>query len=371
MSPVTGTGPGPEVVVVGGGIIGRSVAWRLGQRGCAVTVVDPDPGRAAARVAAGMLAPVTEAHFGEERLLSLNLAAAARWPGFAAELAAAASVDPGYAASGTLTVARDGDDMAVLDQLADYLDELDLAAERLTSREVRRREPALAASVRGGLEVAGDHQVDPRRCLDALQAALDGAGARTVADEVTEVAADGVGLASGRELRADQVVVCAGWASGALLGLPVRPVKGQVVRLGRTDRAVLPTHVLRGLDVYVVTRPSGEVVIGATTEERGPDTTTTAGPVRQLLRDAWELVPGFDEAPLVETTAGLRPGTPDNGPLLGTRPDGVHVATGHYRNGVLQAPVTAEAVADAVCGPGWPDLATGFGLDRFDRREVA
>lgn len=354
-----------KVLVVGAGIIGRSVVWRLAQRGAQVAVVDPDPSGSAAEVAAGMLAPVTEAHYGEDALLGLNLESARRWPAFAAELETEVGADPGFVPCGTLTVARDADDMAELDHLAGYLNELGLDAERLSGREVRRREPALAASTRGGLWVPGDHQVNPRHALDALALAAEKRGVEEIPAGAVSVGPDAVELDDRRELRADAVVVCAGWASGGLLGVPVRPVKGQVLRFGPTGRAVMPSHVVRGLDVYLVTRPDGEVVVGATSEDVGVDTTVTVGAVRRLLDEAWRLVPGLDEAPLVETSAGLRPATPDGAPILDTTTSGVHVATGHHRNGVLLAPVTADAVADAVCGPGWPNEASPFRLDRF------
>ncbi len=325
-----------KVLVAGAGIIGRAVAWRLAQRGAQVTIVDPDRSAAAAMVAAGMLAPVTEARYGEEALLGLNLESARRWPMFAAELAKEVGVDPGFVACGTLAVARDADDRAELDRLAVYLGEFGLDAERLSGRAIRRREPALAASVRGGLWVPGDHQVNPRRVLDVLALAAEKRGVEEIPAGVVAVGPDAVGLDNRRELSADAVVVCAGWASGGLLlGLPVRPVKGQVLRFGPTARSVMPSHVLRGLDVYLVTRSDGEVVVGATTEDVGPDTTVTVGAVRRLLDEAWRLVPGFDEAPLVEISAGLRPDTPDGAPILDTTAAGVHVATGHNRNGVL------------------------------------
>lgn len=353
-----------KVIVVGAGIIGRSVAWRLAQRGAAVTICDPDPSRSAAQAAAGMLAPVNETHVGDDRRLPLNLESSRRWPAFAAELSAQTGLDVGYAASGTLAVARDADDMAELNRLADHLDDLGLGAERLTGRQIRRREPALAAGVRGGLWVAGDHQVDPRRVLAALTLAGEKRGVEEIPARAVGVTAASVGLEDGRELRTDAVVVCAGWASGELLGLPVRPVKGQVLRLGPTSRSVMPSHVVRGLDVYIVTRRDGEIVVGATSEDVGPDTTVTAGATRRLLDEAWRLVPGLDEAPLLETAAGLRPTTPDAAPILDTV-DGIHVATGHYRNGVLLAPLTADAVAEALCGHGWPDVVRPFHLDRF------
>ena len=353
-----------RVIVVGAGIIGRSVAWLLAQRGAAVTVVDPDPSRAAACVAAGMLAPVTEANFGEDDLLQLNLRSAGRWPRFAEELGCESGADVGYVESGTLLVARDLDDRRELDRLAVYLQSRGRAVEPLDARSLRRREPALGVSTRGGLWVAGDHQVNPRATLEALASAGERRGVAEVAAAAVAVESQRVELADGRVLDADAVVACAGWCTRDLLGVPLRPVKGQVVRLGTTRRAVLPTHVIRGLDVYVVTRPDGEIVVGATSEEVGPDRTVTAGGVRALLGEAWRLLPGLDEAPLLECAAGLRPATPDGAPVLDTV-QGVHVATGHHRNGVLLAPVTADAVAAAVCDGAWPEFTETFRLDRF------
>lgn len=355
----------PHVAVVGAGMIGRAVAWTLARRGARVALVDPDPGRAAGMVAAGMLAPVTEAHYGEEDLLALNLASARAWPGFAAELADDVRADVGFVECGTLAVARDRDDREQLSHLATYLDELGLDVETLGGREIRRREPALSPSTRGGLWVAGDHQVDPRRALEALSLAAAKHGVEEVHRSAIRVGERTVALDDGDELRVDAVVVCAGWASAQLVDVPIRPVKGQILRLGPSPRSVTPTHVLRGLDVYLTPRPDGEIVVGATVEDLGADLTVTAGAVRTLLEEAWRLVPGIDEAPLVESSAGLRPTTPDGAPILDTI-DGVHVATGHHRNGVLLAPATADAVASAVLGEAWPDTTTPFRRDRFE-----
>ncbi|HEU5084951.1 MAG TPA: glycine oxidase ThiO [Acidimicrobiales bacterium] len=356
---------GPSVVVVGAGIIGCTTAWRLAQGGAHVTVVDPDPSRAAAQVAAGMLAPATEAQPGEPHVLGLHLMGAARWPAFAEDLGTEAGVEVGFERCGTLAVARDQADVAVLDHLADLLAAAGERTERLGSRELRRREPALAPTVRAGLWAASDHQVDPRRCLLALRTALSARGATMLRDEVVGLDVGAARLASGRHLLADHIVVCAGWVSGRLLDLPIRPVKGQILRLGATRRSLLPRHVVRGLDVYLVARSSGEVVIGATTEEVGPDTTVTAGGVRTLLQEAWRLVPGIEDAPLLETAAGLRPASPDGLPLVGTVADGLHVATGHGRNGVLLAPLTADAVAERVVHGRFPDEVADLSPARF------
>ncbi len=371
-----------DVLVVGGGIIGLVTAWRAAQRGLATTVVDPEPGGGAAQVAAGMLAAVTELHYGEETLLGLNLASARRYPAFAAELTELTGHDLGYRRSGTLAVALDADDRAHLRELHALQLRSGLDAQWLSGRECRRLEPMLAPGVRGGLRVDGDHQIDPRRLAAALVTACERSGvtvrrAWAVRLVVTGGRATGVVTADGAELGAGQVVLAAGSLSGRLAGVPpdllppVRPVKGQVLRLTMPERhgpflSRTVRAVVRGSHVYLVPRENGELVIGATSEELGWDTTVTAGGVYALLRDAHELVPGITELPLAETRAGLRPGTPDNAPLLGpTELDGLLLATGHYRNGVLLTPVTGDALADVLTTGELPQEARPFTPRRF------
>ncbi|MEV8534582.1 glycine oxidase ThiO [Streptomyces sp. NPDC051211] len=372
-----------DVLVIGGGIIGLVTAWRTARRGLTVALADPAPGGGAAQVAAGMLAAVTELHYGEETLLALNTASAARYEAFAAELAeASGGLDIGYRACGTLSVALDSDDRLHLRELHALQQRCGLESEWLTGRECRRLEPMLAPGVRGGLRVDGDHQVDPRRLAAALLAACERAGVvfhRANAERLTVTAdrAAGAVLDDGTQLTAGQVVLAAGSLSGRLAGVPVgavppvRPVKGQVLRLSvpaayapflsRTVRAVV-----RGSHVYLVPRENGELVVGATSEELGWDTTVTAGGVYELLRDAHELVPGITELPLTETRAGLRPGTPDNAPLLGpTDLPGLHLATGHYRNGVLLTPVTGDVMAELLATGQLPEAARPFTPRRF------
>ncbi|MDJ0383353.1 glycine oxidase ThiO [Streptomyces sp. G-G2] len=377
------SGRGCDVLVIGGGIIGLVTAWQAARRGLRVALADPAPGGGAAQVAAGMLAAVTELHYGEETLLALNLASAERYPRFAADLAdASGGLDIGYRACGTLAVALDADDRVHLRELHALQRRCGLESEWLTGRECRRLEPMLAPGVRGGLRVDGDHQVDPRRLAAALLAACERAGVtlhRTGAARlgVTADRAAGAVLDDGTEVAAGQVVLAAGSLSGRLDGVPpevlppVRPVKGQVLRLfvppayapflSRTVRAVV-----RGSHVYLVPRENGELVVGATSEELGWDTTVTAGGVYELLRDAHELVPGITELPLTETRAGLRPGSPDNAPLLGpTDLPGLHLATGHYRNGVLLTPLTGEVMADVLTTGELPEVARPFSPRRF------
>ncbi|MFB8243850.1 glycine oxidase ThiO [Streptomyces sp. NPDC001046] len=372
----------PDVLVVGGGIIGLVTAWRAAQRGFATALVDPEPGGGAAQVAAGMLAAVTELHYGEQTLLGLNLASARRYPDFAAELTELTGHDLGYRRCGTLAVALDADDRAHLRELHALQQRSGLDSQWLSGRECRRLEPMLAPGVRGGLRVDGDHQIDPRRLAGALVAACERAGValhRAWAERLTVVRerAAGVVTDDGTALGAGRVVLAGGSLSGRLAGVPdevlppVRPVKGQVVRLtmparhgpflSRTVRAVV-----RGSHVYLVPRESGELVIGATSEELGWDTTVTAGGVYELLRDAHELVPGITELPLTETRAGLRPASPDNAPLLGpTALDGLLLATGHHRNGVLLTPVTGDVLAHALTTGELPAEARPFTPERF------
>jgi glycine oxidase len=329
-----------------------------------------------------MLAAVTELHYGEQTLLGLNLESARRYPDFAAELTEVTGLDLGYRRSGTLAVALDADDRAHLRELHALQRRSGLDSEWLSGRECRRLEPMLAPGVRGGLRVDGDHQVDPRRLSAALVAACERAGVvflRSWAEElsVARERATGVRTAAGDRLDAGHTVLAAGSLSGRLAGVPaevrppVRPVKGQVLRLtvpkpyapflSRTVRAVV-----RGSQVYLVPRENGELVVGATSEEQGWDTTVTAGGVYELLRDAHELVPGITELPLTETRAGLRPASPDNAPLLGPSGlDGLLLATGHYRNGVLLTPVTGDVLAEVLTTGELPAEARDFTPLRF------
>ncbi|PNE41931.1 glycine oxidase [Streptomyces noursei] len=373
------------MLVVGGGIIGLVTAWRAACRGLRVAVADPAPGGGAAYVAAGMLAAVTELHYGEETLLGLNLASARRYPRFAQELEEASGQRIGYRRCGTLAVALDADDRAHLRELHALQVRSGLDSQWLTGRECRRLEPMLAPGVRGGLQVDGDHQVDPRRLAGALLAACERAGVvfhRTWAERLTTAGgrASGAELADGTRLAAGQVVLAGGSRSGRLAGVPeavlppVRPVKGQVLRLrlpdpppgGRPFLSRTVRAVVRGNPLYLVPRESGELVLGATSEELGWDTTVTAGGVYELLRDAHELIPGLTELPLTESRAGLRPGSPDNAPLLGpTELPGLHLATGHFRNGVLLTPVTGDVMAEVLATGTVPEEARPFSPTRF------
>jgi len=384
-----------DVVIAGGGVIGTAIAWRAAAAGLDVVLADPAHGDAASLVAAGMLAPVSEALFGEGALLRVNLLALARFPSFAAELEQVTGHRVGLRREGTLAVAYDAGDYAALTRLTAFRRSAGLEAEELDSRACRKLESFLTPDVHGGVLFPGDWSVDNRRYVAALREAAASAGVRVVRDRVTAVltaggadGADGAGgadarvrgvaLAEGGEIGSGRVVVAAGSWSGAVRGLPaglrsaVRPVKGQLLRLRHPDgMPPVLTHTIRatvrGADVYLVPRADGEVIVGATQEERGPDLTVTAGAVHDLLHDAMSVLPVTSELILAETCAGLRPGTPDNGPIVGEAgpgaPGGLLLATGHYRNGILMSAATADASVACLTGrapaPEWEPFGPG------------
>jgi glycine oxidase len=351
-----------DLVVVGAGVIGLACAWRAAQAGLSVAVVERDePGAGASGVAAGMLAPVTEADFGDEELLALNLEGRELWPAFAAELEELTGMPTGHADGGALVVAADRDDAEELRRLHGYQRRLGLESEWLGPRAARALEPGLSPRIAGAILAQGDGQADPRAVLAALVVALQAAGGELISGaEVIGLTVEagrvtGVRLAAG-ELEAATVLVAAGaWSSAGGLGLesgapPVRPLKGQLLELRvRPGQPAPAARLVRTPRCYIVPRADGRVVIGATTEERGFDTTVTADAAFRLLEAAYEVLPDVGELEFVAARAGLRPTTPGNAPVVGPGElEGLMWATGHGRNGVLQAPVTARRITGAL-----------------------
>jgi glycine oxidase len=371
-----------DAVIVGGGVIGLSCAWRAVQRGARVAVIDKARlATGATHVAAGMLAPVGELAFGEPKLLELTTAAAELYPGFIAELEAAIEEDvpTGYNRCGALHLALDRDEAAELRRVHELQRSLGLAAEWLPPRRCRELEPGLTPSINGGVHAPDEASVDPRALARALLAALalEGVAVRTgcevvgglfegerlVGVEVADGGASGPGTSRPavgggvEQLRAGAVLLASGAWSGQAEWLPeparppVRPVKGQILTLRTRDGSSPCERILASERVYLVPRPDGRLIVGATVEEQGFDTAVTAGGVHELLREAYRLLPEVAEMELVDATAGLRPGTPDNLPLVGPSPvGGLFWATGHYRNGILLAPHTANVIADLLNG---------------------
>jgi glycine oxidase len=378
-----------DVVVVGGGAVGLASAWRLVQRGVSVILADPEPGSGASTVAAGMLAPVTEARVGDELLLALDMASWSRWPTFAEEVEAASGHRIGFRADGTVVAALDADDRVALRELVARQRSLGLEVTTLRGREARDLEPALAPGVRAAALATGEQSVDPEALVAALLGAADAVGVARCAERVAQIATapggdgglhvTGVELEDGSSIQAPWVVLAAGCWSGQVKGLPagavppVRPVKGQIATLRQPPGEMLLTRTVRGLvhgfSIYLVPRADGRVVCGATVEERGWDVTVTAGGTYELLREVLALVPGLDEAELVAVRSGLRPGTPDDLPIIGlSSVGGLVLATGHFRNGILLTPVTAEAVATCIAGGTLPPESGPCSPARFEAR---
>jgi len=393
-----------DLAIVGGGVIGLAVAWRARARGLSVTVLERgETGMGTSHVAAGMLAPVAEVEFGEagRRVLELGLRSAGMWPDYAAELQRASGIDVGLHRTGTLVVARDEDEARELERQLAFRESLGLRAVRLRASEAREYEPALAPTARLALYAPDDHSVDPRLVVAALKRActragirirqrttvtgleLDAHGTRALGVVISHgemirgadagEPADGggrlethifMGAGDGREvLLARHVVLAAGAWSGTLAELPqhvcipVRPVKGQIVRLRDPAGPGLLGVVVRFEGGYLVPRKDGRYVLGATMEERGFELDPTAGGIYELLRDAQEVVPGVRELQIEELSVGLRPGTPDNVPVIGPGTiEGLTWATGHHRNGILLAPLTADLVVESLLGGRSDDL---------------
>ncbi|MBF6329113.1 glycine oxidase ThiO [Nocardia transvalensis] len=337
------------LAVVGGGVIGLAVAWRAAESGWAVTVFDPAVATGASWVAGGMLAPLSEGWPGEEAALEFGAASLGRWPEFGARLEEATGTSV-FVAAQTLTVALDAADAADLRTIAEFVGSRGHEMQLLDRAGVREKEPALARTVRAGLLAPTEPAVDNRLLLEALRRCCEQAGVHIQATSVEAV----------DDLDHDQIVLAAGAASARLWpSLPVRPVKGEILRLRhRPGAPPPPRRVVRarvhGHPIYMVPRADG-IVLGATQYEAGFDTAVTVAGVRDLIADAEEVLPALGEYELAEASAGSRPGTPDNLPLIGRLTDRVIAATGHGRNGMLGVPITADAVAAVLDGDVLPE----------------
>ena len=378
-----------SVAIIGAGVVGLGIAWRLAARGVEVAVFDKGAaGAGATHAAAGMLAACAEAEPGEEALVALGRDSQARWPAFAAELERASGIDVELRREGTLVIALTADDQARLFHHLEFQKRLDLPLQWISAAETRRREPHLAGKLAGAVFSPEDHQVDNRKLATALAVAARAAGARI--HEHQPVAAissqgrrvDGIVLADGRKHAADVVVLAAGaWSRGIARSIadmapqslpPVRPIKGQMLALRMDKAAPLISHVIWGPGIYLVPRRDGRLIVGATVEEKGFDSTLTAGGLLTLLEAAWRAVPAIEELPIDEMWVGHRPGSRDDAPILGPAPlDGLIYATGHHRNGILLAPVTADTIARLVLDGTLDPAIRPFGIERFTPAKAA
>ncbi len=373
-----------NVIIIGGGVIGLGIGWQLAKTEASVTIHEQaEAGRAASWAAAGMLAPLAEAHTEEPDLLKLGCQSLACYPQWVQELEADAEMSIGYRVEGTLIVGLEPDDTHQLQHLYTAQQDLGLDVTWLTGREAREIEPALSPRVTAAIRCESDHQVDNRLMVKALGRAYQRYGGVLHENSAVENIhiengiAVGVKTRNGEKQNGDVIVLSAGCESAQIEGIPdpirppVRPVKGQMLALQmeagitvknviRTVRARYPTSV------YLVPRADGRLLVGATSEEMGFDTRLTAGGVFELLRGAWEAVPGVYELPLLETWTGLRPGSRDNAPILGETPiKNLIYATGHYRNGILLTPITAYEISKLILTGETSETIASFRLDRF------
>ena len=349
----------PDVLVIGSGVVGLSIAHELLSNGLTVTVLDAiEPGRGASWAAAGVLAP-QGAHPHGGPYLDLSLQSNGLYPAYAARLEEETGLTIEHRADGGVHIALDDVEAAELETRYQDQIKLGLPVERLTEAEVRVLEPELSPEVRCGLLFRGMGQVENRRLVKALIMAVrlkggtitGGAPVRRLAIRKNRVT--GV-MVQQETLKAGLIINAAGaWARtfagrNTALSPPVKPVKGQMLALDITDRPLF-RHVIHGLNQYLVPRCDGRLLVGATVEKRGCDTQVTAGGITRLLSHALRMAPALSSAPIVETWAGLRPMSKDGKPILGpSGVEGLILATGHYRNGILLTPITAKLIAEHV-----------------------
>ena len=373
----------PKTVIIGAGVIGMGIAWRLAQADRSVTVYDrAEAGHGASWAAAGMLAAAVETEPGEEELLTLTLESQRMWRGFARELKAASGISVEYRDEGTIVLALTRDDAEHLRHTYDFQKSLGLELQWLSGAEARRREPHLRPGIPAAVFSPRDHQVENRRLAQGLGEAARRAGVvlrEHLAVREVEIAGGRVHAVvtdHGRD-PADVVILAAGAWSREIAGIPsaylppVRPIKGQMLALRMDPSAPLLRHVIWAPRSYLVPRQDGRLVIGATVEERGFDDKLTAGGLLALLEGAWRAVPTIEELPIAETWVGFRPGSRDDAPMLGPSGiDGLVIATGHHRNGILLTPLTVDTISAYVLTGRLPEIVEPFTPERFIKRNA-
>ncbi len=362
-----------KVLVIGGGIMGASIARELALAKVQVTVLERSvPGAEASTAAAGMLAPQLEAST-PGAFLALSLLSRAMYPRWTEELTAETQVGVDYAASGALQLAFTEAELHALDATIAWQRAAGLRAELLSADELRKLEPGVGPEALAAAHFPDDHQVDPRKLMRALLVAATRAGVAFRSGYVRRlVEKDGRATAvdlDGELLEADAIVLAAGSWSGQVAGAKldprvIKPARGQMMEFQL--RAPLTRHILKGAKGYVVPRADGRVVCGSTMELVGFDKNVTGNGLASILQAATRLMPALGEAPVTSTWAGLRPWTTDAQPILGPGPlAGLFLATGHFRNGILLAPATARVMGELVRGEKPTLDPRPFRFDRF------
>lgn len=371
-----------KISIIGGGVIGLSLGWQIARKGAEVEIYERETaGKGAGWVAAGMLTPQAELGFEEIELFNLSRKSLDIYPKFLKELNEDSGMDVKMDRCGSLFAGFDSDDMRRLRRLYDFREKVDLPAKWLTGTEAKELEPMLSPKCTCGLWMPDDAQIENRDLLDALNTAAKNRGC--VIHENSEVSSvkteDGKVKAivvNGNVIASPNIIVAAGAWSKQIEGIPenilppVRPVKGQIMSLSMNSESKL-THAVRGRDVYLVPKADGRLIVGASNEEMGFDTNPTAGEIYRILERAWETVPGIYEYPIQEIKVGLRPGSRDHEPIVGdSEIEGLYFATGHYRSGILLAPVTAVELSEWFVTGKKSEALEHFHLSRFYKETV-
>lgn len=367
-----------DVIIIGSGVIGLSIAHTLIREGLSVILLDSgQPGRAASWASAGVLAP-QGAQPQAGPYLDLSLKSRDLYDGFAQQLMEDSGIDIEYRGDGGLHIAVDDGEAEVLEARYQHQQKLGLPVERLEPKDVLSLEPALSPEVRVGLMFTGLHQVENRRLVQALTVAvgLQGGtfvtGAPVTALMIGKNKVSGVETPRGR-FRGGIVINAAGAWAGQIGGSaapspPVKPVKGQMLALNVGTTTPI-RRVIHGIGQYLVPRRDGRLLVGATVEKTGFDVCVTAGGITKLLNNAFRMAPSLDQASIMESWAGLRPKSKDGKPILGPAGvGGLVMAAGHFRNGILLAPITAKLIGEYVLNGGVSSEMTPYLLDRFHRK---
>lgn len=362
-----------DVVVIGAGIVGCAVARSVARDGHSVVVLDPDPpGQRASWAAAGMLAPQAESD-SADALFPLLLEARDRYPAFVREIEAETGIDVGYSDAGMMFVAlNDAADDRLIERFR-WQSEMGLPIERLGADEVQTLEPAVTAEVIGGLRFQGDHAVDNRLLTRALYSSAEAAGARFRSEGVGSLSLNGGNVRlhtfEGEKIEAGRIVIAAGSWSGGVEGLPrrlpVEPVHGELMSYFAPG---LLRHTIGVEGGYLVPRTDGRIIAGTTVSRIGFSSEATQAGAAVVKSLAERIIPQLASVPVTDHWAGLRPGTPDGFPILGQDPEfpALLYATGHYRNGILLAPITGEIIADLIARRAPTVDISDFRAERFE-----
>jgi glycine oxidase len=368
-----------DAIIVGGGIIGCSIALRLADSGIKTAIIERGKiGCEASRAAAGMLSPQASA-YGPGPFFDLCMQSLRLYRGLVERLQELSGIDPEYQDAGTICVALSRQEQADIDKWSGWQINSGLPVNRLSATDLRTMEPSVSEEAVGGVKIAGDHQVENRLLMDAMDLAIRRAGIEVIEGRSVDSVLIGDGgaagiVSAGQTFASGSVILAAGCWSGSLardagIDLPVIPARGQMLAV-KADRRPF-AHVIHSGHCYLVPRRDNRIVIGSTVEYAGFRKATTVGGLDSLLQAAVRMVPAMKGLEVVETWSGLRPDTPDHLPVLGPcEIDNLYLATGHFRNGVLLAPITAEVILKCVVERSTPQEITTFSPGRFSRQDT-